>query len=141
MTPTQKRTGITPDISAFLQFSFWEPVLYASHETSFPSTTKRPGHWVGVAHNVGDHLTFEIYDDQMKKIVTRSVVRSFNRNKHVQWDPQFARTPIKSTATHAGEIRNSGMDVTEADEPVDVMDLEKGEPTEGITNPPQRAPL
>ena len=28
----------------------------------FPSTTEPPGHWVGVAHNVGDGLTFEIYD-------------------------------------------------------------------------------
>ena len=104
MTPKQKRTGITPDISAFLQFSFWEPVLYASHEKIFPSTNERPGHWVGVARNVGDALTFEIYDDQTKKIVTRSVVRPFNRNKRVQWDPAFATTQSRTTASHGGEI-------------------------------------
>ena len=39
MTPKQKHTGIAPDISTFLQFSFWKPILYASNETSFPRTT------------------------------------------------------------------------------------------------------
>ena len=27
-TPKEKRHGVTPDISAYTQFSFWEPIYY-----------------------------------------------------------------------------------------------------------------
>ena len=32
MTPHQKRHGNTPDISPYLQFKFWESILYLDHE-------------------------------------------------------------------------------------------------------------
>ena len=60
ITPYQMRHGITPDISAYLQYTFWEAVLYLDSEESWPRTKERPGHWVGVAHNIGDSLTFYI---------------------------------------------------------------------------------
>jgi Reverse transcriptase (RNA-dependent DNA polymerase) len=126
-TPFQKRHGETPDISAYLQFSFWEPVLYADVDKSFPSTSERPARWIGVAHNVGDSLTYWLFDDQTKKVIARSTVRPFNRNKRIQWDPQFATAPIRSTASHGGEIMPSreererliqtSMDQYDAEEP------------------------
>ena len=64
---------------------------------------RRPGRWVGIAHNVGDSLTYKILDDQTKKIICRSVVRPFNRNKRVQWDPFFAPREFRYTASHGGE--------------------------------------
>jgi len=103
MSPRQKRTGITPDISAYLQFQFWEKVLYLDHEESWPSSKERTGYWVGVAHNVGDALTYWIFDDQSKWLLARSVVRPFRNNLRVRWDPMFAKTPIKHTAKNAGE--------------------------------------
>ena len=32
MTPLQYLRGVTPDISVYLQFKFWQPVLFLDHE-------------------------------------------------------------------------------------------------------------
>ena len=58
MTPLQYLTGVTPDISAYLQYTFWQPVLILDHEAVWPSTNARAGRWLGVAHNIGDAMTF-----------------------------------------------------------------------------------
>jgi len=89
ITPYQMRHGVTPDISAYLQFIFWERVLYLDTEETWPNCKERPGHWLGVAHNVGDNLTFYIYDDQAKQVLARSVVCPYNDNKRVVWDPVY----------------------------------------------------
>jgi len=102
MSPYQKRNGVTPDISAYLQFQFWERVLYLDHEETWPSSKERTGYWVGVAHNIGDAMTYWIFDDQTKKLVARSVVRPFYSNKCVKWDPSLANVPIKHTARNRG---------------------------------------
>src|SRR6478735_3122830 len=49
MTPLQYKTGITPDISAYLQFTFWQPVLYLDHESVWLVSNERSGRWTGVA--------------------------------------------------------------------------------------------
>jgi hypothetical protein len=102
MTPMQYMTGITPDISAFLQYTFWQPVLYLDHEQTWPATKERSGRWIGVAHNIGDALTFWIMDDQSKQVLARSVVRPFKDNVRVKWDPDFLTSPIRHTAQNGG---------------------------------------
>jgi hypothetical protein len=69
ITPLQYQKGVTPDISAYLQFTFWQPVLYLDHEAIWPSSKERSGRWVGTAHGIGDLLTFWILDDQSKHIL------------------------------------------------------------------------
>jgi hypothetical protein len=88
-------TGVTPDISAYLQFTFWEAILFLDSEESWPHTKEHPGRWLGVAHNIGDALTYWIFDDQSKQVLARSVMHPFNRNKRVFWDPVF-NDPIYS---------------------------------------------
>ena len=74
--PLQVLTGQTADISAVLQFHFFEPV-YFSIDQSFPSTsTEQRGRWVGFADSVGDALTWRILVDATQKIIFRSAVRS-----------------------------------------------------------------
>ena len=80
MTPLQYATGVTPDISAFLQFTFWQPILYLDHKAVWPASKECSGHWLGVAHNIGDSLTYWILDDQSKQVLARSVVRPFYEN-------------------------------------------------------------
>ena len=58
LTPQQVRTGVTPDISAHLQFTFWEQVLVLDSEESWPASKEKPARYLGVAQNVGDLLTF-----------------------------------------------------------------------------------
>jgi len=40
-TPIAERHGDTPDISAFLQFRFWEKKVYFRQEINFPNTNER----------------------------------------------------------------------------------------------------
>ena len=88
--PQTARDGHTHDISQFLQFHFWERVLFLDNVDSFPASSERPGYFVGIAHNVGDSLTFKILDDQTKQVVNVSVVRPYKDNRRVRWDPDVA---------------------------------------------------
>jgi hypothetical protein len=77
-TPLQKMYGVTNDISAFVNFYFYQPVLYAV-DNKFPSeSTEKSGRWVGIAENVGDALTYKILTDDTQKIIYRSAVRARN---------------------------------------------------------------
>ena len=67
-----------------LQFSFWEPIYYATAEslkydskTAFPSGIgEAKGRFVGFAESIGDVLTYKILTDDTQKIIYRSYVRS-----------------------------------------------------------------
>ena len=77
ITPMQHAWGRVPDISAVLQFRWWEPVYYLDDDGGFPSQSKEKlGRWVGVAENVGDVLTWWVLTDDTKKVIPRSVLRS-----------------------------------------------------------------
>ena len=48
-------TGITPDISIILLFTFYQAVFYATHDQHFPSESEeRAGNWVGFGEHCGD---------------------------------------------------------------------------------------
>ena len=117
MTPLQYQQGVTPDISVYLQFTFWQPILYLDHESSWPESKERSARWVGVAHGIGDALTFWILDDQSKQVLARSVVQPFHQNHRVKWDPELADIQGKSTAVHGGDIMP-----TEVTEDIDILE-------------------
>eukprot|EP00957_Ditylum_brightwellii_P024613 1859432-Ditylum_brightwellii.AAC.1 len=50
VTPYQACFGVTPDISALLQYQFYQPV-YFSDKDVFPNSDECLGHWLGVAEN------------------------------------------------------------------------------------------
>jgi hypothetical protein len=75
-TPWSKRRGETPDISAFLQFRFYEHVYYLDPDQKFPGTKEKTGYWLGVADHVGDRLCFHILTTDTHRVIERSVVRS-----------------------------------------------------------------
>ena len=54
-------SGITPDISVILQFTFYQPVFYATYDQNFPSESEeRAGYWVGFGEHCGDAITHKI---------------------------------------------------------------------------------
>ena len=75
ITPLEKRHGITPDISAYILFHFWEEILYLDTDIKYPYSKELPGNFIGVAKNTGDALTFTILTKDKIKL-TRSVIRS-----------------------------------------------------------------
>ena len=92
-TPHERCLGETPDISALLQFAFYEPVYYLDPDVSFPDTKEKIGHFLGVAENCGDDLVFWILTGK-RTVIARSVCRSalqaLEPNKH-QAKPDVCR--------------------------------------------------
>ena len=91
--PLLALTGITPDISIILFFTFCQPVFYATYDEHFPSESEeRAGYWVGFGEHCGDAMTHKILYHATQKIIYRSAVR-----------PKKSSTPKHRLAPH-GEV-------------------------------------
>ena len=76
-------TGITPDISIILLFTFYQPVFYATYDQNFPSESEeRAGYWVGFGEHCGDAMTDKLLDHETKKNINRSAVRPNSQPLH-----------------------------------------------------------
>ena len=76
-TPMEVGLGVTPDISAFIQFTFFEPVYYIDPTPAgYPETNEKIGYWCGPAESVGDTLTSWVYTRDTNELIARSVLRS-----------------------------------------------------------------
>ena len=90
-------TGITPDISIILLFTFYQPVFYATYDQHFPSESEqRAGYWVGFGEHCGNAMTHKILDNDTQKIIYRSAVR-----------PKTSSTPNHRLVPHGGEVSAS----------------------------------
>ena len=85
-TPTEAAFGNTPDLSPFLQFHFYQEVLYLEPTASYPAPKEKQGNFVGVTDGIGDALTYWILTEKMQLIV-RSDVRPA--------EPDDSRNPNK----------------------------------------------
>ena len=110
-SPLEVLLGMTPDISAFLVFYFYQPVYYAVHTNiSFPEEPKeRLGYWVGIAENVGDGMCWKILDKDTEKIVHRSDVRPADDPLH----PNIRLEPEKGEHVPPKKIVRDRRDVLE----------------------------
>ena len=95
--PLLALTGITPDISIILLFTFYQSVFYATYDQNVPSESEeRAGYWVGFGEHCGDAMTHKILDHNTQKIIYRSAVR-----------PKKSSTPNHRLAPHGGEVSAS----------------------------------
>jgi hypothetical protein len=74
LTPIEVATGQRPDISALLQFCWFEPVLYSVDHSFATDSPEKAGCWVGIAETQGDALTYLILTDDTQQVITRSAV-------------------------------------------------------------------
>src|SRR5688500_19621765 len=107
--PIQVLTGATPDISAILQFDFYEPVYYKVEESYFPSmSNEKFGRFVGISEHVGHALTFMILAEDTQKIIHKSVVLTTTdqatRNLRVDRPPD--NEPIKHILSNIVDSNN-----------------------------------
>jgi len=66
--------GQTPDISNWLEFTFYTPVWYIhDHENTMVTSNSRIGRWLGVNHSVDNKLCYFVLTDQHKVIARHSV--------------------------------------------------------------------
>jgi hypothetical protein len=65
------------DISALLQYHFYEKIYFKVHESSYPSESKeRLRNRVGVAEHVGDSMTYKILTADTQKLIYTSEIRT-----------------------------------------------------------------
>jgi hypothetical protein len=69
-------------------------MYYLVIEEQTPFSKEKSGYWLGMAHNVGDALTYHILTDETQTVIQRSVIRSRNdrhgaENKRVTFDPNL----------------------------------------------------
>ena len=90
-------TGITPDISIILLFTFYQPVFYATYDQHFPSESEeRAGYCVGFGEHCGDAMTHKLLDHATQIIIYRSAVR-----------PKNSSTPNHRLTPHGREVPTS----------------------------------
>ena len=69
------------DISIMLLYTFYQPVLYATHDEHFPSESEeRAAFWVGFGEHCGDAMTHKLLDKIAQKIIYRSAVRPITKS-------------------------------------------------------------
>ena len=87
-------TGITPDISIILLFTFSQPLFYVTYDQNFPFERKeRAGYWVGLGEHCEDAMTHKILDHDTQQIIYRSAVR-----------PKKSSSPNHRLAPHEGRF-------------------------------------
>ena len=73
--PIEKVFATTPDISASLQYSFYESIYYYDAEEIFPHSKEVPRRFLGLATNVGGALTYRVITVD-NTILSQSVMQS-----------------------------------------------------------------
>jgi hypothetical protein len=106
-TPNFVGLGQVDDISPLLQYTFYEPVYYATDE-SFPNAKEGVGHWCGVAENKGDALTYWILTDK-KTIIARSLVRPTENRENLRTETTLPKQD--AGATGSGEKSGVKLDL------------------------------
>ena len=133
--------GHSVDISAYLEFEFWEPIYYLdSDDPSFPNSKEKQGRFCGIAENCGDLMTFKIYVQKSHSIIHRSVVRSAKNdiNKpnlralnpnydgmHDDEDSLFSMNIDDAADTDRIEIARGDEAKVSSDIPIDIIDDEE----------------
>jgi Reverse transcriptase (RNA-dependent DNA polymerase) len=120
------RKGHMPDISPYLQFTFYEEVYYLDTDERFPHSKEVKGWWVGVAHHVGDHMCFEVYTEK-ERVIERSVLRPVFTN------PNKLKDNIAREMSHSPNeaIRT---DIPASTEPITFDDLNDPSPHINISS-------
>jgi len=78
--PDEVIKGNTPDIAEYAQFDWYEYVWCHDPTVQFPGDTRRLARWIGVAHDVGNPMTFWVLPTTCK-VLARSTVWSLTEDE------------------------------------------------------------
>ena len=72
-TPYEHVTGNTPDISEYLDFSWYAPVWYYDNK-DWPEQKATLGRWLGVVHRIGQDMCYWVLAKNAQELVRSTVV-------------------------------------------------------------------
>jgi hypothetical protein len=90
-TPYEIVTGRTPDISEYLDYSWYDTIWYYDHDAPFPEEQRKLGKWLGVAHRVGQALCYYILTANGQPIV-RSTLQPISKE---EWKDEHVKEQIR----------------------------------------------
>ena len=105
-TPIEVATGETPDISNLLQFHWYEKVYYLDPRSSYPSPREKLGHFVGVAEDVGDTLTYKVLTSDTRQVIFRSVVRPADVERNLRAESETSHELKDQRIFSESDLRN-----------------------------------
>ena len=138
-TPFEKLSGQTPDISMIYRFHFWERVYFANRDSrrgkNFPSQSdEKSGRFLGFSEDVGHQMTYLVLDDETKRVIHRSRIRSATRGEN----RRLLMPPGESDNDDSESDSGSSSDEDSDEEEDDSGD--SGDPRETTTGNPTPAP-
>ena len=104
--PHEIATGYTADVSAYLDFTFYDPIYYCDEEEKFPSSKEQLGHWLGPTINCGDAMIKKwLKDESFEWYCTIMLLRNSNqaiygsllsklRQEYTLGDDKFPKTIV-----------------------------------------------
>ena len=130
-TPIEKRHGQIPDISALLEFTFFEPVYYLER-SGRPNSQEKAGYWLGPVDHMGDGIVYYIMTaDKDDIVLARSVVRRVRSrvNQRAPHDPPLPDPTPAADEEIPDEIKRRLQELEKMFEEGDI-------PTEEVANHP-----
>eukprot|EP00934_Nitzschia_sp_Nitz4_P002319 Nitzschia sp. Nitz4//scaffold471_size5685//193//5616//NITZ4_009210-RA/size5685-processed-gene-0.1-mRNA-1//1//CDS//3329552692//2319//frame0 len=114
--PYETLTGEAVDISEYLEFDFYDWVLYRDR-VSYPEDPVKLGRWLGVAHSVGAPMTYWVLKEN-GQVISRSTVQRLTREQ--LHERQDARTRFTQAITERfGAFDPDIFQVFDRDDPED----------------------
>ena len=151
-TPLEIITGETPDISEYMDFGFYDWVLYRSNAGLGPVEV---GKWLGVSHRVGQLMSYWILPKSGRPISCSTVQRLSNLERQTEtykakmndfqqsvkrkWEAEHAELPVRALnqregAQHILDLEREDDEFQEEFNRVissdDLIDVEDQEPSE-----------
>jgi hypothetical protein len=117
-TPEERITGRTPDISEFVHFD-WLQWVWHRDPAPFPESDLRLGRWLGVAHDVGQAMTYWILTDK-NTVVARSSVTSLSQIEANDQSIKEQQESFMSKLLTRAQVSNDSVSVDIFPELVDV---------------------
>ena len=130
-TPYEIVTGETPDISEFIDFTFYDWIWYLNNPNDKESPPQL-GRWLGVAHRVGSAMTYFVLTEKAE-VLSRTTVQGVTVNEQLSDDTRSRMEKYDLEVNN----RLSDEKYISADNADGVIFLEDEEPTvEGEENSP-----
>ena len=102
--------GITPDISEYVEFQFYDFCWYWDTPQSFPHEKKHLGRWLGIARRVGQAMVYFVMNTN-GKVIARSTVTSLEPSEYSLPETTNRMNDLDKTIKDTlGDYRNASKD-------------------------------
>jgi len=123
-TPYEMLTGNTPDVSEFLEFTWYQPIWYYEPDV-FPKQNKNITRWLGIAHRVGQAMCYWILPSSGVPIARSTIQAITPKELELENDKQQIQSydsVVNEKLNHDPSVLQEFHLYREDEDPVDIDD-------------------